>query len=174
MLSYEKTKAVQIIYEAKNKMKKLFQYLSLAVLGAVVTVIATGCCHAEVFTEPVTAGANTDQYDGMQPVAVGKAYNTGYYLFNTWPLYTGNIAKYNRKDYHSFHDDITPVRNSSILLEEMRKKHQVEKLADVEHQESSWGYFSLWIVWRKNICTTATGLKTPPPPKPDKDKKNRK
>ena len=53
------------------------------------------------------------------------------------------------------------VLETIASLNAMQKKFNVKQLAEIEHQESSWGWFSLWIVWRKNIRTTAIGLREP-------------
>lgn len=117
-----------------------------------------GCCHTEVATDPIIA---SNASVGMTvPVASGTARNSGYYLFNVWPIYTGHPEKYNRHDYHAFCDDIKPEVNSGMLLDAMRKLYGAEKLVQVEHSQSSVGFFSLWIVWRRHITTTAIGMKT--------------
>ncbi len=131
--------------------------LWLLICSAAIAAYLTGCCHCETVIEPLPP--DLPPQNNMQLVAEGRAYNYGYYLFNTWPLYTGNPHKFDRKDYRSFHDDIRPDRNSSMLLQAMQKRYKAEKLIDVRHEESSWGWFSLWIVWRKNISTSAIGVK---------------
>ena len=120
--------------------------------------VLSGCCHAQVFTEPVPA--DTKAPAGKQAVAYGSARNNGYYLFNKYPLYTGHTYNPNRKDYHTFHDDIKPQVNAAMLLRTMKQQYKAEELADVEHWETNYGYFSLWIIWRKTITTTAIGVKS--------------
>ena len=141
-------------------MKNKIQYI-LILAAAGITMFLSGCCNAVVYTREADAQMQERRVDNLQPIATGEASNSGYYLFNTWPIYTGNPEQYNRKDYHSFFDDINKGRNSSLLLNAMQRQYKVERLHDVEHQETSSGYFSLWIVWRKNIRTTALGLKAP-------------
>ena len=143
--------------------KKFFIELAAVISAA----LFAGCSHSQVFTEPLSA--NTPAPAGMQAVAYGRAQNSGYYLFNVIPLHTGHPYHPNRKDYRAWNDDITPEVNAGMLLYSMKRLYDAEKLVDVEHQESSWGYFSLWIVWRKTISTTATGLKKL---KPVKNKKS--
>ena len=140
-------------------MKLRFSKHLLTVIAILLSTgaVLSGCCHAETFVEKIPT--NIPPRNGMQPVAVGKAYNSGYYLFNTWPIYTGDPVKFDSKDYHSFHDDIRPDRNANMLLRSMQKRFKAEKLVDVEHSTSSWGYFSLWIIWRKTISTSAVGVK---------------
>ena len=154
-------------------MKNKIQYI-LILAAAGITMFLSGCCNAVVYTREADAQMQERRVDNLQPIATGEASNSGYYLFNTWPIYTGNTARYNRKDYHSFYDDITPGRNSSMLLNDMQKKFNVKQLAEVEHQESSWGWFSLWIVWRKNIRTTAIGLREPITPEKQEKKNDKK
>ena len=150
------------------QMKKNFKQQFFALLFAgTAAVMLSACSHSQVFTEPLEA--NTPAPGGMQAVAYGRAQNSGYYLFNVIPLHTGHPYHPNRKDYRAWHDDITPEVNAGMLLYSMKRLYDAEKLIDVEHQESSWGYLSLWIIWRKTISTTATGLKKL---KPVKNKKS--
>ena len=137
-------------------------YRSAAICSALflLQIIFAGCSHSQVWTEPISGADITT--DGMQPIAYGTASNCGYYLFNIWPLHTGHPGHPNRKDYRAFHDDVRPGRNLAMLQSELQRQYKVVKLINVEHQESSWGYFSLWLVWRKSISTTAVGLRQAP------------
>ena len=137
--------------------KSDLRLLSCSALALTAALLLSGCCHTQTFIDaaPETMTAQGE----WKPVAVGSALNSGYYLFNTWPIYTGNPNRPNRKDYRSFHHDIQPGRNASMLLRDMQRKYKAEKLTQIEHTESSWGYFSLWILWRKTIRTTAIGVK---------------
>jgi hypothetical protein len=137
--------------------KYIAKKISIALMAVIAAAVFTGCSHSQVFTEPLSA--NTPAPEGMQAVAYGRAMNSGYYLFNVLPIYTGHPYHPNRKDYRAWHDDITPETNAGMLLYSMKTLYDAEKLVNVEHQESSWGYFSLWNVWRKTISTTAVGLK---------------
>ena len=125
-------------------------------LAALSVLVLSGCCHVQLYTEEAPAASAGN---GYQVCASGTVRNSGYYLFNKYPLYTGHPDHPNRKDYHTFCDDITPEVNSAILLNAMRKQYKAETLTDVEHVETAWGYFSLWLVWRKSITTSAVGLK---------------
>ena len=159
-------------------MKNKFRYILFSAAAAAAAILS-GCCHAEVILRPTPPEISSQRIENMQPVVMGEAVNRGYYLFNTWPIYTGDPLKYNRKDYHSFFNDITKGRNSSMLLGAMQRGYQIEQMHNIEHSESSWGYFSLWIIWRKTIVTKAVGLKTPEPAnssdnKSDKQKKSRR
>ena len=151
-------------FQMKKYLKKQISALFIAGTAA---IILSGCSHSQVFTEPLPA--NTPAPKDMQAVAYGRAQNSGYYLFNVIPLHTGHPYHPNRKDYRAWNDDITPEVNAGMLLYSMKRLYGAEELASVEHQESSWGYFSLWIIWRKTISTTATGLKKL---KPAKNKKS--
>ena len=148
-------------------MKKFFtSEFSVFFVVCLAVVLSAGCCHSQVFTEPLPA--DTPAPRGMQAVAYGRAQNSGYYLFNLWPLHTGHPYHPNRKDYRSWHNDITPEVNEGTLLASMKLLYEADRLINVEHQESAWGYFSLWIVWRKTVSTTAVALK------PIKNKKAKK
>ena len=143
-------------------MKKIFPVVA-AFLMLTAVVFLNGCCHAQVTTAPAGAPLKDQVIDNMSPVAIGQASSSGYYLFNTFPLYTGNPEKYNRKDYHSLRDDLNFNTTTTILLKEMRRKYGAEELIEVVNTESSWGWFSLWIVWRRVVTTQAIGVKTVTP-----------
>lgn len=149
--------------------KYLKRQISALLIAGTAAIVLSACSHSQVFTEPLDA--NTPAPAGMQAVAYGRAQNSGYYLFNVLPLHTGHPYHPNRKDYRAWHDDIKPEVNAGTLLYSMKSLYDAEELADVEHQESSWGYFSLWILWRKTITTTAVGLKTIKNKKPKTQKK---
>ena len=137
--------------ERKMSRKELLGTIALcgAILG--------GCCSADYELEPVPE--NTAAPAGYRAVAAGSASNRGYYLFNRWALYAGNTRRPNSHDYTSFRDNVRPDRNAEMLLAAMRRHCRAEKLERVEHQEHSWGYFSLWLVWRRTITTTAVGVR---------------
>lgn len=138
--------------------KSMFHQAAAGLLVLLAAGMFCGCCHTEVATDPIIA--NKASVGMTVPVASGTARNSGYYLFNIWPIYTGHPEKYNRHDYHAFYDDIKPEVNSAMLLNAMRKLYGAEKLVQVEHTQGEVGFFSLWIVWRRYITTTAIGMKT--------------
>ncbi len=133
------------------------RFLWMTAAAAILAAALAGCCSAEYSIDPVPDGTITPA--GYQAVATGTAYNSGYYLFNTWALSAGHTGRPNTHDYRSFRDNVRPDRNSDMLLEGMRRLYKADRLADVRHTESAWGYFSLWIVWRRTIATSAIGLK---------------
>ena len=124
---------------------------------ALTVVTLAGCCHAEYTLRPVPEGVPAPE--GYKVVAAGTARNSGYYLFNRWALYSGHPLYPNTGDYRAFRDDIRPDRNAQMLLTAMRRHCGAEKLEHAEHQEQSWGYFSLFLVWRRTIVTTAVGVR---------------
>lgn len=138
----------------------------LCLFAVSIAVFTAGCNHVQVATQPFPA--NAKEQNGFKPLAYGTARNCGYYLFNVIPLHTGHPRHPNRKQYHAFHDDIRPAVNANILQNEMRRLYKADQLVNVKHTESSWGYFSLWLVWRKAITTTAIGVKDVSGPKDDK------
>ena len=127
--------------------------------GAVVLcgALSGGCCSADYELEAVPEHAAVSP--GYQAVAFGRAENRGYYLFDRWALYAGDTRWPNRHEYTAFRDNVRPDRNAEMLLSAMRRHGRAEKLERVEHQERSWGYFSLWLVWRRTITTTAVGVR---------------
>lgn len=143
--------------------KHLKKQISAVLACGFAAILFAGCSHSQVFTEPLPF--NTPAPQGMQAVAYGRAQNSGYYLFNLFPIHTGHPYHPNRKDYRAWNDDVNPEVNAGMLLYSMKKLYNVETLENIEHQESAWGYFSLWIIWRRTISTTATGLKKIKPAK---------
>lgn len=138
-------------------MRKKVSVAVLTVFAVLTGAMLAGCCHAEYALQPVPKG--TPAPAGYKAVAFGTARNSGYYLFNRWALYSGHVLYPNTGDYCSFRDNVRPDRNAQMLLSAMRRHYKAEKLEHSEHQEQSWGYFSLWLVWRRTIVTTAVGVR---------------
>lgn len=130
-------------------------------------MILAGCCHAEYTLR--RAPDDVPAPEGGRVVVTGSARNSGYYLFNCWALYAGNCLRPNTGDYRSFRDNVRPDRNAQMLLTAMRRHYGADQLVHTEHQEQSWGYFSLWLVWRRTIVTTAVGVRLERPEKDDSD-----
>ncbi|MPN51416.1 hypothetical protein SDC9_199061 [bioreactor metagenome] len=124
---------------------------------AAAAMLLGGCCSAEYALDPAPEG--TTVAEGYRAVAVGTATNSGYYLFNLWPIVSGHSGRPNAHDYRFFRNNITPARNAEMLQEGMNKVYRAEKLEQVESRVQCWGYFSLWLVWRRTISTTAIGVR---------------
>lgn len=119
--------------------------------------LLNGCCSANYHIDPAPRGAKAPA--GYEAVAVGTATNTGYFLFNALPLYTGHPGWPNQGEYQGLRDNVKPHLNSEMLLRGMQKHYKAEKLMKVEHSQTAWGYFSLWIVWKRSISTEAVGIR---------------
>jgi len=128
-----------------------------AAWSALAAVTLAGCCHAEYTLHSVPE--NVPAPAGYKVVATGSARNSGYYLFNRWPLFCGQTLYPNTGDYCFFRDSVRPDLNAQMLLTAMRRHYGAEKLEHAEHQEQSWGYFSLFLVWRRTVVTTAVGVR---------------
>jgi len=119
--------------------------IALALLGMV-----PGC--ATVQTAKRFAGVPVD--GASQPVATVAVENYGYYLFGTIPLIAGAPAYPNADTCRLFQDTVT-LQNNLTMIAQTVKAENGKKLANLKTTEEWTGSFSLWILWRKTLATTA-------------------
>jgi len=91
---------------------------------------------------------------GAKPIATVAAENYGYYLFGTIPIIAGNPAYPNADTCRLFEDTVT-IQNNMAMVAQTLKMENGRRLANVRTTEDWSGSFSLWILWRKTIATTA-------------------
>lgn len=137
-------------------MKKHIFLTALALSG----LFFSGCATSTVkFTPPLpeqTAAAP----ENIEVVGNVKGSNWGLFLFNCkyLPLASGNYRRPDTKDYHLCSNWIKPGYMREMLLTRA-KKEGADHLRDVEIQQDSTGYFSLFIVWRRDISGSAVAAK---------------
>jgi len=112
--------------------------------------LLAGC--ATVQTAKNFGGVTVD--GAAKPIATVAAENYGYYLFGVLPLIAGAPAYPNANTCCLFQDTVTLQNNMSMLAQTVKMENG-RKLANVKTTKDSTGTFSLWILWRKTVNTTA-------------------
>ena len=118
---------------------------ALALVG-----LASGCATVQVaqhFDGVVVDG-------GAKPIATVAAENYGYYLFGTFPVISGTPGRPNANACQLFDETVT-VQNNLAMVSNAVKLGPGRKLANVKTTEEWTGSFSLWILWRRTIFTSA-------------------
>lgn len=131
------------------------KHMLTAVALAAAILMAAGCSTSVVSMLP-PAEAQTSS-NGKQVVANLEGSNWGIFLFYGIPLWSGNPNRPNRRDYVVGQNRIKHTDTEQML------KHWAEPLnaevEDVAITESSTGFFSLWILWRRSSHATAVAVK---------------
>ena len=94
---------------------------------------------------------------GERVVANLEGSNWGIFLFYYIPLWSGNPNRPNRRDYVTCRNRIEN-KYTDMMLKGWAKQLKAE-VEDVEITESSTGFFSLWILWRRSQHATAVAVK---------------
>ncbi len=81
---------------------------------------------------------------------------TGIYLFYFLPLWSGEYRYPNEHDYRTFAHYVRP-KYIHLMLERHRDRHRLGAIEDVKTEESSSGFWTLWIFWKREIRATAVG-----------------
>ncbi len=127
--------------------------LAVAVTAAALT--AAGCRNtSSVRYVKLSDGAVSS---GGEPVAGrAEARNWGLYLFNCpyLPLFSGQPKWPNKRAYRAFGDNVS-VGIVRAMLEKYASENDF-RLADIEYEEDNTGFFSLWLIWRRQV--TVSGL----------------
>lgn len=125
------------------------------VILAAAMLIAAGCNTSEVFMQPAVPGQTGS--DGTKAVANLEASNWGLFLFYWIPLWSGNPSFPNRRDYAMF-DNRVQERFMEKMLRTRAQQLKADRIEDLKIRESSTGFFSLWILWRRSMRATAVAV----------------
>lgn len=126
-----------------------------AVLAAIMIVAATGCNTSTVTMLPPAEDQTGPS--GAKAVANLEAENWGLFLFYGIPLWSGHSGSPNRREYVIFGNRVRP-KDMDMMLRQRAKALKAGDVEDVKIKESSTGFFSLWILWRRNISATAVAV----------------
>lgn len=132
-------------------MKKM---MTPAILAAAM-LIAAGCNTSEVFMQPAAKGQTGS--DGAKAVANLEGRNWGLFLFYWIPLWSGNPGYPNQRDYTMFENRVQ-AKYMDKMLRARAKQLKAGGIEDLKIRESSSGFFSLWILWRRSIYATAVAV----------------
>jgi len=124
--------------------------VTLTALSCALIGMASGC--ATVQTAKNFGGVTVD--GASKPVATVAAENYGYYLFGAFPLIAG-APKHPNANTCSFFENTVTLQNNMAMISQTAQAEKGKRLANVKTTEDWTGSFSLWIVWRKTIFTSA-------------------
>jgi len=96
-------------------------------------------------------------YQGRKVLGIIKAENRGMFLFYGIPLWTGRPTSPNYRQYAMFRNYLRPGYMDQMLEYEGRLLN-AKKIAVVHASEQSRGWFSLWIVWARQMRTEGIAL----------------
>ncbi|WP_294481218.1 hypothetical protein [uncultured Victivallis sp.] len=133
-------------------MKKFFV---TSMLAAAILAGGMGCNTSVVKSFPAVEGQTSST--GARVLANLEGSNWGLFLFYYIPLWSGNPNRPNRRDYTTFRNRIENKYTAGMLRGWARQmKADVE---DIQITDSSTGFFSLWILWRRSQSATAVAVK---------------
>ncbi|MBS1368600.1 MAG: hypothetical protein HPZ91_01475 [Lentisphaeria bacterium] len=132
-------------------MKKSFV---TAMLAAAI-LAGSGCNTSVVSSQPPVEGQTSSS--GSRVVANLEGSNWGLFLFYYIPLWSGNPNRPNRRDYITCRNRIENKYTDGMLR--TWAKQMKADAEDVQITDSSTGFFSLWILWRRSQSATAVAVR---------------
>ena len=119
-------------------------------------MLLCGCMggNSIVTVDPVPAGK---EYQGRQVLGIIQAENRGMFLFNALPIWTGKPHKPNFRRYSMFRNYLKEGYMDRILSDEGRRMN-AEKVIVANSSTHSAGWFSLWIVWSRQMHAEGIAL----------------
>lgn len=113
-----------------------------------------------VTVDPAPSGT---EYQGRQVLGFIQAENRGMYLFGCIPLWSGKPHKPNYRQFTMFRNYLKQGYMDQMLMDEGRLM-KAEKIVVANQTTQSSGWFSLWLVWNKQMFAEgiALGKKTAP------------
>lgn len=136
--------------------RNAFSLLLATALGVV--LFASGCATRStslVWHIPATPGQKTDS--GLPVIAEMHAQNIGFFLFNVIPIFSGDDTEPNGQKYVSFRNRIRPWYNARMMDFRARRIGAVD-LASIHHERKDTGAFSLWLIWRRQMDSSALAV----------------
>lgn len=107
-----------------------------------------------VTVDPVPAGT---EYQGRQVLGIIQAENRGMFLFNAIPIWTGKPHMPNSRRYSMFRNYLKEGYMDRLLTDEGRLM-KAEKVIVANSSTHSSGWFSLWIVWNRQMHAEGIAL----------------
>lgn len=115
-------------------------------------LLVSGC--ATIQTARNFDGKTVDGH--AKPLATITTENYGYYLFGQpcLPLIVGNPYQPN-EDTWLFFEDTVVVDNNITMANNEARRLGAKQIVNIKSEVSWTGSFSLWIVWKKLVFTSA-------------------
>ena len=144
-------------------MKRLF-FCTLAAAS----LLLAGCNTSFIRSTPPVPGQLSSS--GRPVVGNIEASNTGLYLFYWLPVWSGSTTRPNRREYNMFSDRLHN-RYMYPMLEDRSRLLKGDGVEDVISRESSSGWMTLWILWRRTRFLSAVAVdKHAPKPAAESEK----
>ena len=135
-------------------MKKLKRVIVLA-LAFSATMLVSSCATYQVSKD--FKGQQVDSADPSSiPVAYIHAKNYGYYLFNTYPIISGDCEDVGGTSW--FTDNANP-HNAVDLLTKKAKELGAFKTINVQTTHRESGAYTFWIFWYRGTQASGTAIK---------------
>ncbi len=117
----------------------------------------TGCSTSHVRFTPPEQGQVAPP--GTELVGNVRGWNWGLFLFNCkyLPLASGNPNRPGTSDCHVFSNRVKPGYMRE-MLQTRAKKAGADRIDGLQIKQNATGYFSLWIVWRRDISGSALAV----------------
>lgn len=128
---------------------------AMAAMAVIMMLAVVGCNTSTVTMRPPVEGQTGPS--GAKVTANLEASNWGLFLFYWIPLWSGNPWRPNRRDYVVFGNRVEE-KYADMMLRERAKKLKADDVEDVKIRQSSTGFFSLWILWRRGFRGTAVAV----------------
>ena len=135
-------------------MKKYVLSSFFAVLLAASGCTTSVCRHYETLDRTGSSG--------RPAVAAIKGMNCGFFLFYGIPLWSGTPHRPNENEWDLW---LNQVRERDIvrMLHQRAGQLGADDIDDVKIRETSRGWWSLWIVWRRTITGSCVAVRNLPP-----------
>ena len=134
-------------------MKKNLILLLFAVCFA---VLLCGCTTSVCRQYPVPDDVKSSS--GMRVTHKLEGRNYGYYLFNTLPVWCGHPFHPTEGEWDLWRHMLREGQMRA-MLEERAELLGASGIDDFKMQQNSTGWWSLWILWRKNAAVSAFAVK---------------
>ncbi|MBQ7208273.1 MAG: hypothetical protein IJS01_10800 [Lentisphaeria bacterium] len=129
----------------------------IAMISAALSLLTAGCTtsvcrHYE--TDAVTGSS------GRPAVAVVKGMNCGYFLFYWIPLWSGTPHRPNENEWDLWMNQVRE-RDIRRMLNQRASLLGADDVDDLKIRETSRGWWTLWIVWRRTISGSGIAVRDP-------------
>ena len=140
-------------------MKRAFFTSAGKLLAALIAMLVLSGCVTSVcqFSAP-EKGMKSRK--GHEVVATLTGLNTGVFLFNVIPVWSGKPHRPNRMDYEFF-EDLVDANGMRRMFDKKAKLLKADGVEDFSYTESSSGVWTLWIFWKRAIRAEAVAVKYP-------------
>lgn len=135
-------------------MKKVNKVV-VAVMALFAVVLLSGCATYQVSKDFNGQQINLEDSSSI-PVAYIHAKNYGYYLFNTYPIISGNCKKVGTTSW--FTDNVNP-QDTVDLLTKKANELGASKTIDIQTTHRESGAYTFWIFWYRGSQASGTAIK---------------